>query len=117
MEDRRITNSFPDALVPVLRQFGSDMAATRKVRDMSQADLADRLHVSRKTVISMEKGDPRVNFGSYALAAWTMGLERGILEMFSPDRDPVFQREARLGLPERVRTAASAESPMGNLDF
>lgn len=84
---------------------------------MSQATLAERLHVSRKVVVAMEKGDPRVNFGSYALAAWTMGLERGILEVFSPERDPVFQREARLGLRERVRATSSAEGPMGDLDF
>jgi DNA-binding XRE family transcriptional regulator len=117
MEDRRITNSFPDALIPILRQLGSDLACARKVREMTQAMLADRLHVSRKVVVAMEKGDPRVNFGSYALAAWTMGLEDGIKEIFSSERDPVFQREARLGLPERVRVAAATRSPLGDLDF
>ncbi|MCE6959354.1 hypothetical protein LAZ40_09850 [Cereibacter sphaeroides] len=115
MEERRTVKFFPDALVPILKHLGADLAAARKVRRMTQDDLAGRLSLARKTVVAMEKGDPRVGFGAYALAAWVMGLEQNLLGIFDPANDPVFQREARLAMPKRVRT--EPDRSFGDLDF
>lgn len=116
MDERRITSTFPDQLVPILHQLGADLAAARKVRGMSQAEMSQRINISRKTVGAMEKGDPRVGIGAYAVAAWVMGLEKNLTKMFDQREDPVFQREARLGLRQRV-TAPKSVSDMGDLDF
>ncbi len=51
----------------------------------------------------MEKGDPSVSFRAYISAAWVMGLEENLAEMFSQEKDRTFQRNVRLGLPQRVR--------------
>lgn len=115
MEERRLTKSFPDALVPILKQVGTDISAARKARRMTQEELAERIGVARKTVVSMERGDPRVSFGGYAAAAWVMGLEKGLLSIFDPATDPVYQREARLSLPDRVRNEAG--TVFDDLDF
>ncbi|MCW3783569.1 helix-turn-helix transcriptional regulator [Defluviimonas salinarum] len=115
MEDRRISGAFPDALVPLLRRMGEDLAVARKARRLTQDDLASRMNVARKTVINMEKGDPRVSFGAYAVAGWIMGLEQNLLSAFDPGNDPVFQREARLAQPKRVR--ADTGNDFGDLDF
>ncbi|ETX13632.1 XRE family transcriptional regulator [Roseivivax halodurans JCM 10272] len=116
MEPRRITNTFPDALRPIMHELGSDIAAARKVRKLTQQDMADRLNVGRTTVVRLEKGDPRVSFGTYAMAAWVMGLEQGLLSVFAQERDAGFQKAARHGLPKRVRHP-SPESELGDLDF
>lgn len=115
MEERRLNKSFPDALVPILKQIGTDIASARKARRMTQEDLAERIGLARKTVVSMERGDPRVSFGAYAVAAWVMGLEKGLLSVFDPASDPVYQREARLSLPDRVRNEAG--TVFDDLDF
>lgn len=115
MDNRRINNTFPDALKPILRQVGSDIAAARKVRKITQGDMAERLNVARGTVSRLEKGDPRVSFGTYAMAAWIMGLEKRLLCIFDQEEDPEFQRAARLGLGQRIRPPAMKD--MGGLDF
>lgn len=115
MDQRRIHETIPDALIGLFQTIGEDIAAARKVRKWSQADLAEHLNLSRKTVSAMEKGDVRVSFGAYGMAAWVMGLEHNLLGIFAPQNDPVFQREARLDLPKRVRAKATSE--LGDLDF
>lgn len=103
MRDRRLTSTIPDELKVVLFRVGEDISVARRVRRMSQSDLAGRINVTRKLISRMEKGDPTVSFGAYAVAAWVMGLSGHLLDIFSPDRDPVFRREVRLGLPKRIK--------------
>ena len=115
MEKRRINDTFPDELRPIMHQLGSDLAAARKVRRMTQEDMADRLNVSRVTLGRLEKGDPRVSFGTYALAAYVMGMEKRLLSIFAQEGDYEFQKQARLNLPKRVRNLP--ESDFGDMDF
>ncbi len=61
----------------------NDLAARRAERGWTQADLAERLGVSRQTVISIERGrfDPSLPL-AFAIAR---AFERPIEELFSPD--------------------------------
>ena len=114
MRSRRLTSAFPDDLARLLVRIGQDLSVARRVRRMSQEELAQRLNASRKLVARMEKGDPTVSFGAYALAAWIMGLTKNLEEIFSQERDSVFQREARLAVPRKVRRKSGADQ---SLDF
>lgn len=114
MRVRTVGASLPDDLIVLFRRLGEDMAGARKARRMTQEDLAKRLNLSRKTVAAMEKGDPKVSFGSYAVAAWIMKLEAGLMDAFSPLTDPIYQREARFNQPKRVRKATGNAA---DLDF
>lgn len=111
----RATESFPDELLVPLRNMGADIAASRRARGISQMDMAARMNVARKTVINIEKGDPRVAFGSYLLAAWVMGIEKNILDAFDTVKDPEFQRQARLDQSKRVDR--SGLKGFGDLSF
>lgn len=115
MPKPRVTESFPDELFGPLQQMGADIAASRRARGITQDDMAARMNVARKTVINLEKGDPRVGFGSYLLAAWVMGLERNLLSAFDTAKDPEFQRQARLD--QAKRTHRPAMSDFGDLSF
>lgn len=114
MRNRLLNQTLPDDLLPLLQRLGSDLSAARRIRRMSQEDLAQRLNVSRKLVARMERGDPSVSFGAYVMSAWVMNLSDNLLDMFAQERDPVFQREARLALPQRVRAKTK---PGDDLDF
>ncbi|MEP3666060.1 MAG: helix-turn-helix transcriptional regulator [Roseibium sp.] len=113
MEERRLEKTIPDSLKKVLARIGEDLTAARKVRNITQQDMADRMNVSRSLVHRMENGDSRVSFGAYAAASWIMGLEKNLMAVFDQENDPVFQRNSRLDLPQRVRHEADAP----DLDF
>ncbi|MBW3243290.1 helix-turn-helix domain-containing protein [Epibacterium sp. DP7N7-1] len=115
MENRRIGDAFPDELKPIMRQLGSDLTAARKARRITQADMAERLNVGRWTLGRLEKGDPRVSFGTYAMAAYVLGMEQRLLSIFAQEADPEFQKQARLNQPKRVRNLP--EKGFGDMDF
>lgn len=117
MEVRRITNTLPDALIAKLARMGEDISAARRARRISQAEMAEKIGVSRKTISALEQGDPKVGFGTYVQAAWVMGIEDRLLSSFSPEGDPVAQRHARMSLPGRVRQPVTLATTMGDLDF
>jgi putative transcriptional regulator len=57
----------------------------RADRDWTQADLADRLHVTRQTINAIEKGkyDPSLPLAFKLAAVFGMPIE----EIFSPDTE------------------------------
>jgi transcriptional regulator with XRE-family HTH domain len=58
----------------ILNVFGSMIRAARLERKMPQAELAERLGVSRQTVSSIEKGDAKVAVGTVFEAAAVVGI-------------------------------------------
>ena len=61
------------------------LKALRADRDWTQAELADRLHVTRQTVNAIEKGkyDPSLPLAFNIAALFGLPIE----EIFSPDTD------------------------------
>jgi DNA-binding XRE family transcriptional regulator len=57
-----------------LAVFGRLLRTARVERNMSQAQLAERLGVSRHTVIALEKGKPKVGIGIAFEAAVLLGI-------------------------------------------
>jgi len=110
MEKRKIHDTLPDQLMTKLAGFGSDISAARRARNLSQADLADRINVARRTVVRMEQGDARVSFSAYISAAWVFGLEDKLFSSFNSETDPVQVREARLNIPRRIDAPRGAKN-------
>jgi DNA-binding XRE family transcriptional regulator len=109
MEKRKINDTLPDQLMSKLSGFGSDISAARRARNISQASLAERINVARRTIVRMEQGDPRVSFSAYASVAWVFGLEDKLFSAFSSETDPVQVREARLNIPRRIDAPRGAK--------
>ena len=61
------------------------LKALRADRDWTQAELADRLHVTRQTINAIEKGkyDPSLPLAFKIAAPFGLPIE----EIFSPDTD------------------------------
>lgn len=96
--------------------IGQDIAACRKLRRMTVAELSLRMEVNRATVARMERGDTGVAIGHYVKAAAIFGMEQSIADIFAPERDDQAVRLGREALPHRVREK-SAETSLGDLDF
>ncbi len=57
-----------------LKTLGDMIKVARKERGISQNDLAERLNVSRYTIMAIEKGDPKVTVGAVFEAAAIVGI-------------------------------------------
>ena len=66
--------SLSSSTLGVLKTLGAMIKAARLERGMSQAELSQRLGMSRYTVIALEKGEPRVGVGTVFEAATIVGI-------------------------------------------
>jgi transcriptional regulator with XRE-family HTH domain len=86
-----------------LRQVAEDLAAWRKLRGLTQAQLADRTGVDRATIGRLERGEGGVSLET--VLSVLRGL--GVLEMAIGALDPYKTDVGRLRsdeqLPQRVR--------------
>lgn len=57
-----------------IKDLGAMIKGCRLERGITQQDLADRINVSRYTVIAIERGDPKVSVGVIFEAAYIVGI-------------------------------------------
>jgi transcriptional regulator with XRE-family HTH domain len=106
--------SFHDLLPPGLRRslakFGKDLARARRKRRLTAAMMAERIGVAKSTYARMEKGDPAVAMGAYAMALFVLGFGEALGELIDARNDErgLILDEERL--PKRVRVRKSATS-------
>ena len=100
-------SSLKDLLPPGLRRslskFGTDMARARRKRQLTVAMMAERIGVAKSTYTRIEKGDPAVAMGAYAMALFVLGFGEALGDLVDVRRDDegLILDEERL--PKRVR--------------
>lgn len=57
-----------------LRKFGTDIGLARRKRHLTTAMMSERLGVAKSTYVRVEKGDPTVSMGVYAMALFVLGF-------------------------------------------
>jgi len=57
-----------------LSKFGGDLAVARRKRSLTIAMMAERAGVATSTYLRVEKGDPTVAMGVYAMVLFVLGL-------------------------------------------
>ena len=57
-----------------LVKLGEDLSIARRKRELSVASMTERIGVSKSTYARMEKGDPSVTLGAYAMALFVLGF-------------------------------------------
>jgi transcriptional regulator with XRE-family HTH domain len=60
-----------------LRSLGAKLREARLRRELTQSLIAERASVSTDTLGRIEKGDPRVSIGAYAMVMQALGLLEG----------------------------------------
>jgi len=98
-----VQDILPSKVRKSLTKFGADLAVARRKRAFTVATMAERAGVSKATYLRVEKGDPTVGLGVYAMALFVLGLGDPFEKIADPRTDDqgLFLDEERL--PQRVR--------------
>src|ERR1700678_2206288 len=94
----------PVAVANGLRRIGADIATWRRLRRLTEEQVADRAGVSRHTVLRIERGDGATleNILRVARAVGALDLLTNALDPYKTDIGRLRAEEA---LPKRVRQA------------
>ena len=97
-----------DVLPPKIRRsltkFGMDLALARRKRRLTSAMMCERLGVSKSTYVRVEKGDPTVSMGVYAMALFVLGFGDTFADLVDARRDEQGLLLDAERVPKRVRS-------------
>lgn len=106
-----VLDVLPSKVRRSITKFGTDLAVARRKRNLTVAMLAERLGVSKSTYTRVEKGDPTVALGAYAMALFVLGFGEVFGEVADMRRDDQGLLLDAERLPKRVRTKKATASP------
>ena len=93
----------PGALQRGLQQWGADLSTARRKRGLTAQMVAERAGLSRATYQRIERGDPTVAMGGYAMVVFVLGLGQPWDQLAAPGRDEAGLLSDEARLPKRVR--------------
>ena len=97
-----------------LAALGKSLVLARKERQWRQVDLAERIGVSRHTIVKMEQGNPNIAVAVYFTATWLLKVPfiTGIVtdEVESQSTLAAFLNLMQRRLPQRV--VSKGEKPI-----
>jgi len=102
-DDGRV-RAVPSSIRRALRDVADDVVTWRKLRGLTQAQLADRSDVSRGTVGRLEGGDGGVSLENLLRVLRSLGVLDGVVEALDPYETDVGRMRSDEQLPQRVRT-------------
>ncbi len=83
--------------------MADDVTTWRKLRGLTQAQLADRSDVSRNTLARLERGEGGVSMENLLRVLRALGILDGIHAALDPYQSDVGRLRADEQLPQRVR--------------
>jgi transcriptional regulator with XRE-family HTH domain len=86
-----------------LTKFGADLSLARRKRRLTTRMMAERLGVSQSTYARVEKGDPTVSMGIYAMALFVLGFGAALNDLVDAGKDDQGLLLEAQRLPKRVR--------------
>jgi transcriptional regulator with XRE-family HTH domain len=96
-----------------LQSVADSVTAWRKLRGLTQAQLADRSGVSRDTIGRLERGDGGVSVEKLLRVLRSLGLLESVPEALDPYRSDVGRLRSDEQLPQRVRPRRLGERDDG----
>ena len=98
----------PSGMVPLpvtraLRKLGHDIRDARRRRRIPAEIAAQRASISRTTLVEIEKGEPGVAIGNYAIVLFVLGMTQRLAELADPKGDTVGLQLEEEQLPQRIR--------------
>ncbi len=85
-----------------LRSLGTKLRKARLLRELPQALIAERASVSTDTIGRIEKGDPRVSVGAYAMVLQALGLLEGWGNIADSLGDELAEEQMRKRAPKET---------------
>lgn len=99
----------PRPVERALRRFGQDISTARRMRRLSQEDLAQRIGTSLSTVRRMEDGYPGTALHTFLRALQILGRLDAVVEVMAMESDALGLELVREQLPKRVRTSRGSK--------
>ncbi len=99
-----LVDTLPPKVKRTLSKLGADIALARKKRSLTTIMMAERLGVAKSTYLKIEKGDPTVAMGAYAMTFFVLGFDEALGDIVDPRRDDQGLLLDAERLPKRVRT-------------
>jgi transcriptional regulator with XRE-family HTH domain len=93
----------PRAVRQTGRRVAEDVGAWRKLRGLTQAQLADRAGVSLATVARLEGGDGNVTLDSLLRILRALGILESLDKALDPFESDVGRMRSEEELPQRIR--------------
>lgn len=101
-------DSLPHVVQTQLRELGERLAIARKRRREPRRLWAQRMGITEPTLARLEKGDPAVSMGAYAMAVWLMGRIQALADLADPALDVgALENEVRAAQARAVRKPVS----------
>ena len=95
----------PRAVRQAGRHIAEDLKAWRKLRRLTQAQLADRSGVSLATVSRLESGDGNITLESLLRILRALGIIDNLTRALDPYESEVGRLRSEEELPQRIRPA------------
>jgi len=91
--------------IPVKRallKIGEDIRDARRRRRIPMALMAERAFISRMTLGKVERGDPSVSFGIYAVILFVLGMTERFADIADVRHDTMGLMLEEENLPKRI---------------
>ncbi len=105
-----VADTLPPKVKRALGKLGTDIALARRKRQLTTVMMAERLGVAKSTYLKVEKGDPSVAMGAYAMTLFVLGLDSAIGDLVDPGRDDQGLLLDSGRVPKRVRVRKTPQS-------
>jgi DNA-binding XRE family transcriptional regulator len=99
----RPSTNVPLPVRRTLRDIGGDIQTWRKLRGLTQSQVADRAGIDRKSVGRVERGDGAVSLEVVLRVLNALGVMDGVAKALDPYETDVGRLRADDQLPQRVR--------------
>ena len=101
-----LRTAMPRPVERALRRLGQDISTGRRMRRLSQEDLAQRIGTSLSTVRRMEDGYPGTALHTFLRALHVLGRLEDMTKVMAMENDTLGMELVREQLPQRVRTSS-----------
>ena len=93
----------PPAIRRANRQLGEDVKTWRKLRSLTQTQLADRAGISRGVLSRLENGAEGVSLESFLRVLRALGVLESLTHALDPYESDVGRLRSSEKLPKRIR--------------
>jgi DNA-binding XRE family transcriptional regulator len=93
-----------------LAKLGTDLRDARRKRHLTVQMMTERVGVSKATYLKVEKGDPAVSMGIYAMTLFALGFPDVLAEIADSRSDETGLLLDAERLPQRIRVKKKPKS-------
>ena len=91
-----------------LKRLGEDIRKARLRRRLKMTVVAERAGISRETLAKIQKGNPGVSMGNYAMVIFAIGLGVKWMTLAAIDKDEIGRILDEERIPRRARDSGKS---------